>query len=121
MRKRMASDRYMPEALNWTGIGVAALSIAVAIAFALIAGYAVTHFRIDGPRPWKGAQPGTPPSIAGNVTLQDNPERDIRAFMSEKRALLEGYAWIDQQRTLARIPIERAMALVAERAAHSKR
>jgi hypothetical protein len=117
----MGSDRYMPEALQWVGIGVGALSIAGAIAFALITGYAVTHMGIEGPRPWTGAGPVSPPPIAGNAILQANPAEDVRAFVAEKRALLESYSWIDHDRTLARIPIQRAMALVAEGATEKKR
>ena len=117
----MASDRYMPEGLDLTGIGLGGLSIAAAIAFALVAGYAVTHIGIGLPPPWTGAQPGSPPSIRANAVLQPDPGQDIRAFTAEKRALLQGYAWADAKHTVARIPIERAMAIVARGAAEQKR
>ncbi len=117
----MASERHMPEALQWVGIGVGALSVAAAIAFALLAGYAATHLGIEGPQLWRGARPGTPPPVMGNTVLQPDPAQDMRAFMAGKRALLESYAWIDREHTVARIPIERAMALVADRAKENKR
>jgi hypothetical protein len=121
MRGRMARDRYMPETLQWTGIGVGAIAIAAAIVFALVGGYAVTHLGIDGPQPWNGARPGSPPPILGNTVLQPDPAQDLRAFTASKRALLESYAWIDREHTVARIPIERAMALVAEDAKEARR
>lgn len=116
----MASDRSMPEGLHWPAIGVGALSIAAAIAFALLAGYLVTYVHVEGPPPWTGAQPGSPPPIRGSAVLQTNPEQDIRSFMAQKRALLDGYVWLDAGHTVARIPIERAMALVAESAGGKK-
>jgi len=116
----MASKRYMPEDLQWSAIGVGALSIAAAIAFALIAAYLVTHLEVEGPPPWTGAQPGAPPPVQGSAILQANPAQDIRAFNAQKRALLDGYAWLDTSHTVARIPIERAMALLAERTSGTK-
>ncbi len=116
----MASDRHMPEGLQWSAIGVGGLSIAAAIAFALLAAYLATHLHIDGPPPWTGAQHGAPPPIRGNAILQTNPGQDLRAFMAEKRALLDTYAWLDAGHSVARIPIERAMALVAESAARRR-
>ena len=40
--------------------------------------------------------------------------------MAQKRALLDGYVWLDAGHAVARIPIERAMALVAESAGGKK-
>ena len=112
----MASKRYMPEGLHLKGIGVGALSIVAAIAFALTVAYAITHVGVEGPRPWPGTAAGHPPSIRADAILQPDPARDVQAFVAQKRRLLDGYAWVDRERTVARIPIERAMALLAQRA-----
>jgi len=45
--------------------------------------------------------------------LQAVPEADIVAYRREKEALLHGYAWVDRSHGIVRIPIERAMALLA--------
>jgi len=111
----------MPEGPHLTGVGVGALGIAAAIAFALTAGYAITHLGIEGPRPWSGARVGSPPPIHASAILQPDPARDAEAFTAQKRRLLEGYAWVDRERTVARIPIERAMALLAQGTAEKTR
>ena len=112
--------RYMPEALQLKGILVGSLSIAGAIAFALLAAFAAIRFDSEESPAWRSAGTAGPPPIQGNVTLQPDPGEDIRALTVEKRRLLEGYAWIDRDRTIARIPIERAMSIVALRAAKGK-
>ena len=45
--------------------------------------------------------------------LQADPRADLRALKAEKRALLEGYHWVDRDAGTVRIPIDRAMALIA--------
>ncbi|HEY4301993.1 MAG TPA: hypothetical protein VGM73_14040 [Candidatus Didemnitutus sp.] len=40
-------------------------------------------------------------------------ESDWRAVRAETRAHLEGYGWVDRRAGLARIPIDRAMAIMA--------
>ncbi len=47
--------------------------------------------------------------------LQNNPQQDMRDLRQKQEALLEGYAWVDRQGGVARIPIEDAMRLVVER------
>jgi hypothetical protein len=46
--------------------------------------------------------------------LQADPLGDLRALRAEEDALLHGYAWVDRKAGAVRIPIERAMALLAE-------
>ena len=47
--------------------------------------------------------------------LESDPAGDLRAFQAKQQAELQGYAWVDQQRGLVRVPIERAMQLIAGR------
>ena len=47
--------------------------------------------------------------------LESAPLAARNRFEAEKRALLEGYGWADRERGLARIPVERAMDLMASR------
>jgi hypothetical protein len=53
----------------------------------------------------------TPPA----PRLQTNPRADLEQLRAEEDAALHGYAWVDRQAGTVRIPIERAMALLAER------
>lgn len=51
--------------------------------------------------------------------LQSAPAADLRALVREKNAMLDEYRWIDPHRGVVRIPIDRAMQLLAERGARS--
>jgi hypothetical protein len=46
--------------------------------------------------------------------LQANPIKDLRDFEREQQELASQYAWVDPGRGRVRIPVDRAMALVAE-------
>jgi hypothetical protein len=48
--------------------------------------------------------------------LQARPVVDLQALHQAEDQLLHGYAWVDRQAGTVRIPIERAMQLLAERA-----
>ena len=47
--------------------------------------------------------------------LQDVPSKDIAEHRAIQGKLLGEYEWIDREQGIVRIPIERAMELVAER------
>lgn len=47
--------------------------------------------------------------------LQSSPEQDMRRMRAEEEMLLGGWAWVDEGAGIARVPIERAMEIVAER------
>ena len=119
-RSDAPSRRYMPEDLNLGGIGIGALAIAIAIAFALIAAYATVHLGSSGPPPRLAVHYGEPPPIVGNVTLQANPQEDIAAFTADKNRLIDSYGWVDREHGIARIPIERAMALLSRGGSNAK-
>ena len=53
------------------------------------------------------------PRAAPNAPiLQSAPANDLAALRAQKRTLLDRYAWIDRDRGLVRIPIERAIDLI---------
>lgn len=53
------------------------------------------------------------PSSPGGAYHWIDPRQDLRANRRAAEARLSGYAWIDRQHGIVRIPIERAMELVA--------
>jgi hypothetical protein len=53
---------------------------------------------------------GTPP---GTARLQVTPAKDRVRIEERARRLLHGYAWLDKNHTRARIPIDRAMDILA--------
>jgi hypothetical protein len=53
----------------------------------------------------------TPPA----PQLQSLPEHDYQVFRAHEDELLRSYGWIDREKRITRIPIQRAMELIAER------
>lgn len=51
--------------------------------------------------------------------LQRDPQADLKRFEAQQRAALSGYAWVDRQNGLVKIPIEEAMRVIAERGDHA--
>ena len=47
--------------------------------------------------------------------LQSNPTGDMARFRAWENGILTNYAWVDRPAGVVRIPIERAMDLIAER------
>jgi hypothetical protein len=47
--------------------------------------------------------------------LQEGPARDLALFRAEEERTLASYGWVDEQKGIARIPIEEAMRILAER------
>ncbi|CAL1239408.1 hypothetical protein [Candidatus Methylocalor cossyra] len=69
---------------------------------------------------WVASTPAPAPpsrSVATGVPLQLAPAADLAALRAREEQLLHGTAWIDRERGLVRIPVERAMELLAKRAA----
>jgi hypothetical protein len=47
--------------------------------------------------------------------LQVSPEGDLAALRTKENEILSTYAWVDRDKGVARIPIDRAMQLLIER------
>ncbi len=47
--------------------------------------------------------------------LQPNPRADLLALRAEEDSVLQTYGWVDKGRGIVRVPIERAMEIVAQR------
>jgi hypothetical protein len=89
----------------------------VAIAFVAmwwLFGFLVDHeMKTSGqPHPMAGRMKRTEPPAP---ILQTNPSADLRALRAREQAVLDTYGWIDRERGLVRIPIEKAMDLLAKR------
>jgi hypothetical protein len=92
-----------------------AAALAATIAGAVVAAYgglALLHHETGRALAPTNATPAAMPS----PPLQGAPARDLAAFRAQKQALLAQYAWIDRDKGIVRIPIERAMALLVARA-----
>ena len=60
-----------------------------------------------------------PPRAFPAPQLQTDPDGDLRRLEAAQRRSLTGYAWVDRERGLVRIPIDRAMDLIAARGANA--
>ena len=92
-------------------IGLLALLVILGAAVALL----LRHFERREAASSTPASPlgvrDTPPA----PRLQVAPRKDLRTLRAEEDQLLESYAWVDRRAGTVRIPIERAMELLAER------
>ena len=77
----------------------------------LFKSYRAREDRRDTPAPPLRAAWGEPPA----PRLQENPGLDLEALRAREERELSTYGWVDRSRGTVRIPIERAMKLVAER------
>lgn len=66
---------------------------------------------------WSGARPAadTEAELKGAPRLQLAPDVDLQAFRAREDAELNSYGWIDRTAGVVRIPIDRAMELIAQR------
>jgi hypothetical protein len=94
-----------PEVATRTVLFVA-VALLVFVVGSIAGGRAYFVSKLDGPV-------NVPPQTFEKPRLQINDAADLAKFQKEQRAELNGYAWIDRDRGIIRIPIERAMALIA--------
>jgi hypothetical protein len=63
------------------------------------------------PPPMARERPTSPP----NPKLQPQPREGLEALRADEQRDLTGYSWINAERRIVRIPVERAMDILAER------
>jgi len=56
-----------------------------------------------------------PTKIFPQPQLQKTPIPDLKAIRAEEDKLLNGYAWVDPPKGVVRIPVDRAIEVLAER------
>lgn len=108
----MAESRRMPETRDvWPGTLLAFVAgLVVFLAVALVALNVIFDARPDWPQPG-AAQTSNEASPA----LQRAPGEDFAAFRQKKEAELAAIGWVDKANGVARIPIQDAMRIVAEK------
>ena len=106
------SDARVGPLLKWGAI----LAVVTAGSFALMVFFAALLTDVAE----RGEAP-PPPMMAKGVQvppeprLQWRPNDDLGKIRAEEDAKLHGYGWVDEHDGVARIPIERAIELLAER------
>src|SRR4029453_5413185 len=98
--------------LRW-GAGIFALLILSATAMWLLLGRYDRELAAESPAPspLAGYGPQEPPA----PRLQGDPATDIARLRATEQQQLDGFGWVDRQAGTVRIPIERAMQLLAAR------
>jgi len=99
-------------AVAWFAIGLVACAIIIDVA--LIGIYPLFARRHPSPSP-PSRVALQPHLVAPAPRLQTNPSADLDGFRAAEEKKLNSYGWVDKQRNLARIPVERAMELIVQR------
>lgn len=97
----------------WTGIGLTIMVVAASAGMLLL--FDLLSHREDTGQPQlpemvRAASAQEPPE----PRLQTLPRKDLAEVRAEEARILHTYGWVDRDAGVARIPIERAMEIVAE-------
>lgn len=112
-RETLLAEQRQPEEVNGRAVLLVGAGT-LALVFAAI-GLALLFERLTGL-----AEPSaTPPATFAPPQLQSDPAGELRAYQAAQQARLSGYGWVDREAGLVRIPVRRAMDMVAARGAEA--
>jgi hypothetical protein len=94
------------------GIGLVLLCL---VALSLLVGLFRYFDSLDGGKPAAAALK-LPPA----PSLETTPVQDLQAIRAEEEQILRSYGWVDQPKGVVRIPIDRAIDLLAQRGLPSR-
>lgn len=109
-------DGYERADVSPGGIAVFALLFVVGLALHVWGLWALMRWFFLWDPPARYA-PGPPEPPVGSPRLVARPEQLYREYEAEQHRLLTEYGWTDRRAGLARIPLERALEILAERGA----
>jgi hypothetical protein len=96
--------------LLWMGLGLVAVTFASGVVvFFLLRGFLQSERAAAGPPPLIAA----PPAVVSGPQLLARPEHELARVRQLEAEQIDSYGWIDAQQGLVRIPIDRAIDLVA--------
>jgi hypothetical protein len=100
---------------------VALMLVGVAALFLLFGLFRYLLSREGGPPAGRSQVAASEPAKAfPQPQLQENEVLDLKAIRAAEDQVLHSYAWIDPEMNVVRIPIDRAMDLLAERGLPSR-
>jgi hypothetical protein len=97
--------------VTWTAIGLVISAIVVCLTVGGLFSLFKRQYASDSP-PSRITTPGRLPPAP---RLQSNPTSDLQQLLEAGNAKLNSYGWIDKSAGVIRIPIDRAMELLAQR------
>jgi hypothetical protein len=99
----------------WAGVSLTVVTVVVLVGlWGLFDYFTERRAQVAGP-PVPTAPLVWPRQLPPGPRLQTDPYRDLRELLGAENAILESYGWVDREAGIARIPISRAMELLAER------
>jgi hypothetical protein len=103
--------------INPKRVAMIGLALATVIAVSLLVTYGLFHYFYSGetrtrpvPSPLSYSREPTP-----EPRLSVEPGEDLKTLRSEEDAMLKSYGWIDRDKGVVHIPIDRAIEILAER------
>jgi len=109
----MATEAHAPVKLEPPSVDVRAVLLMGAAALVLMGG-AVGVLTAVYSSAVSGVSPPAPQAFP-QPRVQTHETNELRQLLSEQRARLDGYAWADRGQGLVKVPIERAMGLIARK------
>jgi hypothetical protein len=97
-------------AVVWFGAGLVMIFVVIFISLRWL----LAVFNEPHPTGVADGRLGEAPRLPPEPRLQVNPASDMEHFRTRENAILNSYGWIDRRADIVRIPIERAMDLVAQ-------
>ena len=99
----------------------ALMLVGVAVIFLLFGLFRYLLSREGGPPAGRSQAAASEPAKAfPQPQLQEAPVLDLKAIRAAEDQVLNGYGWMDPEKGVVRIPIDRAMDLLAERGLPSR-
>lgn len=105
------TDAHAPSIIKFA-VGLALVILLSLYAMARLADYFGEHQAQLGPQPSPLVRTRQVPPLP---QLQVAPGADLNQYRTAEDARLDSYGWVDRQNGIIRIPINRAMDLIAER------
>jgi hypothetical protein len=103
-----------PRAVGVFGAGLVVLAVLIHVVLAVLFAYFDDRARRAQP-PRSPLAPTAAPQRLFEPRLQTAPTRELREKLAEEEKVLHSYGWVNREAGVVRIPIDRAIDLLAER------
>jgi len=107
---------YEERDMHFKSVVIFAAGLGLAVGLVLVIAVGVLHFFASRPSPYPSPSPlaATRAPYTG-PKLQVNAPEDLKNWRAAEETILTGYAWVDPDKGKVRIPISRAIDLLAKR------
>jgi hypothetical protein len=95
------------------GLGLVVVMVGVAFLMWLLSDFFRSQAEANDPPPAILPEARIQPRPPGPL-LQTDPIEDLQKLRQEEKEILDGYAWVDQDTEIVRIPIDLALELVTQ-------